>query len=128
MPGGTLDISGAEWEVMRSIWQARGPIPAAAVVAAVAGPCDWSPRTVKTLLNRLVKKKALGFEARGKVYWYYPLVAQEKCLRHQSTSFLRRVFGGDAAALLVHFVKSADLSPAQIAELRRVLQGKDKRP
>ena len=75
MPGGTLDISGAEWEVMRSIWQARGPIPAAAVVAAVAGPCDWSPRTVKTLLNRLVKKKALGFEARGKVYWYYPLVA-----------------------------------------------------
>jgi BlaI family penicillinase repressor len=124
----SINISDAEWEVMRVLWSAATPITASSVVEALAGRKDWNPRTVKTLLNRLTKKGALGFEAKGKVYWYHPKVAQEECVKSEGRSFLARVFGGDGGAMLVHFVKHTQLSPQELAELRRILNGKDKQP
>ena len=120
----TPRISEAEWEVMRIAW-GRGSVTAQAVVDAL-GHKEWSPRTVKTLLNRLVKKGALAFEARGKAYLYRPAVPMEKCVREESRSFLDRVFGGEAAPALAHFVKSAKLSAEEIKELRKILAEKGK--
>ena len=51
------------------------------------------PRTVKTLLNRLINKGALAYEARGKHYLYRPKVTREQCVREETRSFLSRVFG-----------------------------------
>ena len=55
-----INISDAEWEVMRVLWAAGEPVTASHVVDALAGRKEWNPRTVKTLLNRLTKKGALG--------------------------------------------------------------------
>src|SRR3954452_10045467 len=121
-----INISDAEWEVMRVLWGAPGAVTASHVVDALAGRKEWTPRTVKTLLNRLTIKGALAFEARGKVYWYRPAVARDECVKREGRSFLARVFGGDSAAMLVHFVKTAKLSPKEIAQLKRLLGGKEK--
>lgn len=124
----TINISDAEWEVMRVLWAASGAVTANAVVEALAGRKKWNPRTVKTLLNRLTKKGAVGFEAKGKVYWYQPVVGQEECVKQEGRSFLARVFGGDSGAMLVHFVKHTNLTHAEVEELKRVLDGKEKKP
>ncbi len=121
-----INISDAEWEVMRVLWAAPAAVTANYVVDALSGKKDWNPRTVKTLLNRLTRKGALGFEARGKVYWYSPRVAREECARREGRSFLARVFGGDSAAMLVHLVEDAKLTPREIADLKRILSGKEK--
>src|SRR4051812_29797826 len=120
------NISEAEWEVMRVLWEAESPITAQEVIEALAGHRDWSPRTIKTLLNRLVKKAALGFEEEGKRYRYFPKVTQEQCMRSESRSFLERVFGGRSGLLLNYFVSNAKLSAAEIAELKRILSKKEK--
>jgi BlaI family penicillinase repressor len=124
----SINISDAEWEVMHVLWGAPAAWSAAQVVEALTGRKDWNPRTVKTLLNRLTKKGALTFEAKGKVYWYRPAVAREECVKSEGRSFLARVFGGDGGALLVHFVKNTPLSPQDVAELKRILNGKERRP
>jgi BlaI family penicillinase repressor len=124
----SINISDAEWKVMHVLWGATAALPANDVVAALAGRKDWNPRTVKTLLNRLTKKGAIAFEAKGKVYWYRPAVAREECVKSEGRSFLARVFGGDGGAMLVHFVKHTPLSPQDVAELKRILNGKEKRP
>lgn len=116
-------ISDAEWEVMNILW-GRSPQMAAEVVEAVAIPMGWSPRTVKTLLNRLVKKQALAFEAQGKRYLYRPAVKREQCVRAESRSFLARVFGGAVGPMLVQFVSQAELTPQEIEALQRVLTEK----
>lgn len=112
-------ISEAEWEVMRVAWQ-KGAVTAQQVVDELAH-IDWSPRTVKTLLNRLLKKRALVHEARGKSYLYRPAVRLQDCVRQESQSFLDRVFGGAAVPAVVHFVKKAKLTPSEIEELKRIL-------
>ena len=116
-------ISEAEWEVMQVAWQ-KDPVTAQDVIQMLG--TRWSPRTVKTLLSRLVAKGALRYEARGKAYLYRPAVAREDCVRQESQSFLKRVFGGEEAPLLVHFVEKATLTPEELAHLRRILAEKGK--
>jgi BlaI family penicillinase repressor len=124
----TINISDAEWEVMHVLWSASAAMSASQVIDALAGRKSWSPRTVKTLLNRLANKGAVGFEAIGKTYWYRPKVARDASAKREGRSFLARVFGGDGGAMLVHFVKNTPLTPQEVAELKRILDGKEKRP
>ena len=120
-------ISEAEWEVMRVLWQrGKDPLTAQEIVDELAPRKEWSPRTVKTMLNRLVKKGALGFKAEGKRYLYSAKVSQEQCVRQESRSFLDRVFGGSAAPMLNYFVQNAKLSDQEMAELRKLLDSKRK--
>jgi BlaI family penicillinase repressor len=121
-------ISDAEWQVMRVIWEQPSPVTANEVVDALSGSTDWSAATIKTMLNRLVKKGALTFEAQGKRYLYRAKVKREQCVRSASRSFLQRVFGGALGPMLNHFVRDADLTPDEVAELKRILSQKEKRP
>ncbi len=108
---------------MEVVWDGS-PVTANEVVARLARRTDWNPRTVKTMLNRLVNKGALNFQAEGKRYLYEPAVSRDACVRVESRSFLSRVFGGGAAAALLHLVEQHDLTPAEVDQLRRVLDEK----
>jgi BlaI family penicillinase repressor len=119
------NISDAEWEVMRVLW-AEAPLASQQIVDRLAGHKEWSPRTIKTMLNRLMKKKALTFQTEGNRYLYQPAVSQEQCVREESRSFLDRVFGGAVAPMLNHFVQNAKLSAEEIEQLKRVLRKREK--
>jgi len=116
-------ISDAEWLVMQVVWR-LGKATAAEVIAELAEPMDWSHRTIRTLLGRLVEKKALAAAADAGRYIYRPLVSRQKCIGAEGRSFLRKVFAGDAAELLVHFAQNAQITPEQIDELKRLLDAK----
>jgi BlaI family penicillinase repressor len=118
-------ISETEWEVMKIVW-AQAPCSAGQIIAALQqADASWHPRTAKAFLNRLVKKKVLGFIKEGRTYLYRPLVRREDCADAASESFLDRVFGGSLKPMLAHFVERDKLTPAEIRELRRLLQNPD---
>lgn len=118
-------ISDSEWEVMTVLW-ARAPQGAQEVIAALAGRRRWNSRTVRTFLNRLVKKGAVSYVTEGNRYLYRPAVSREQCIREESRSFVSRVFAGDAGAMLVQFVQQARLSAEEIRQLRKALEAKGK--
>jgi BlaI family transcriptional regulator, penicillinase repressor len=115
-------ISETEWKVMKVLWT-RSPRSAGEVIDALsgAGP-DWHPKTIKTFLNRLVGKKALGYSKEGRAYLYRPLVTEQECIDAASESFLDRVFGGSLKPMLAHFVERKKLSSKEIAELKKLLE------
>jgi len=118
-------ISETEWEVMRVVWD-RHPITAAEVIERLAREdATWHPKTVRTLLARLVKKKALDYEPQGRLYVYEPKVSERDCVSAASDSFLGRVFGGSLKPMLAHFVQHRKLSRKEIEELKRILDGKE---
>jgi BlaI family penicillinase repressor len=114
-------ISDAEWHVMHVIWE-RQPVAAQDVIAALAASVGWSPATIRTMLHRLVKKHVLAYEQAGNRYFYRSRLRRAECLKQAARSFVERVFGGDAAPLLVQMVRSTRLSPAEIAELKQLLE------
>jgi BlaI family penicillinase repressor len=118
-------ISDAEWEVMKAVWEG-GTLTAGAVVDRVAAEQKWKPRTIKTLLNRLVKKGAVAMEIDGRRYIYRAKVARDAVVRRETRSFLSRVFDGAAAPAIVHFLEHARLTPEEIRQLRETLDRESK--
>lgn len=107
---------------MKALWE-RAPLTAKAVVAALAAESSWKPKTIHTLLSRLVRKGALAASKQNREYHFTPLVRAEDCQRHVSRSFLNRVFDGDVAPFLACFVRDNKLTKAEIKELKRILDG-----
>jgi BlaI family penicillinase repressor len=122
-------ISDAEWEVMKVIWEASssaGSLTAGEVVGRLeAGGTRWKPRTIKTLLARLVQKGAVradpGGDAAGRIFQYRAAVSRDACIRSESRWFLSRVFDGAVAPALLHFLQSAKLSQEEIRQLKDLL-------
>jgi BlaI family penicillinase repressor len=110
-------ISDAEWEVMKALWSNRD-LTAGQIVDALAADQKWKPRTIKTLLARLVKKGAVSVEADGRRFVYRAKVQRDAVIRRETRSFLSRVFDGAAAPAIVHFLDNAKLSPDEIQKLR----------
>lgn len=117
-------ISDAEWSVMRVLWDAgETGLASSEVVSAVAPGRDWSPKTVKTLLSRLVKKGAVtasADERNAREYRYAAAVTRAACERSETRSFIERVFGGATSPMLAHLVEDG-ISEAEAHELRKLL-------
>jgi len=120
-------ISDAESTVMAVLWQ-RHPLASEEVVAALAGEQDWQEPTIKTLLNRLLKKGAISAERDGRRYLYSPVLSREAWLTQASRGFLDRLFDGRIAPLVAHFGEQQALSRKDIAELRALLEKLDGNP
>ena len=118
-------IAESEWKVMKVLWSKTEPMPAYDIINELSGTEDWQPKTVKTLLNRLVKKGALGYRKYKNLYLYHPRVREKDCVRAESESFLKRCFDGALQPMLAHFVEHRKLEPEEIEQLHRILDGKE---
>jgi len=121
-------IADSEWRIMKLFWK-RSPKSAQDVIDELAGEVDWTGKTIKTLLGRLVKKGALGYEKQGRSYLYFSRINEGECKREETRSFVNRVFDGALKPMLASFVEDGNLTPEELDELRRILdKGKGDRP
>ncbi len=116
----TAQISDAESSVMEVLWR-RSPLAAEDVVAALDKSQDWQEATIKTLLNRLLKKSAIRADKDGRRYLYSPLLARADWVQSHSEGLLDRLFGGRVAPLVAHFSEKGKLSRKDINELRKLI-------
>ena len=118
-------ISESEWLVMKTIWN-ENPITSCGVVEALSGSTAWKPKTIKTLLNRLLTKDAIGYEKSGREYNYYPLIEEADFVKVESRMFLKRIFGGAMKPMLVTMAENEDLTLEDLDELRKHIMEKKK--
>lgn len=119
-----MKISGAESLIMEALWR-KNPLTAEGVAATVGAEQNWSDTTVKTLLGRLLKKNAVAAEKDGRRYLYSPLIARSDYVADESRSLIDRLFDGKLAPLVSHFAENNELTQADIAELKRLIQELD---
>lgn len=113
-------ISDAEWEVLRVLWNLQ-EASGVSIVAALQETMPWKPPTIKTLLNRLVKKGVVGFRPDVHGYKYFPRVSQSECAARERRSFLDKVYGGDPRSMVAAFITEERLTPEDIEALRVLL-------
>lgn len=121
----TPKISETEWKVMRIIWS-NPYITANEVIDILDNSVEWKPKTVKTLLNRLLNKGAIDFEKEGREYKYYPLVSEDQCIKEENKSFLDRVYNGAFKTMIANFIEDQTLSKDDINDLKKLLEKNDK--
>jgi BlaI family penicillinase repressor len=121
------NISNAEWRVMQVLWERGETMTSAEIVDCIKDERDRSPRTVKTLLQRLVTKGFVGFTvdaADSRVYHYYPKIGEGECIKKENNEFVSLYYKGDIGGMLARFIGDSDLSREQIEELSELLNAK----
>lgn len=113
-------ISDAEWKVMKVLWN-KEPLTSTEIIEELKHDNTWSPKTIHTLISRLVKKEALAVNKDSSLNLYYPLVSEEECRRIETKSFIQKVYDGSLHLLVANFVKDKKLSQEDIEELKRIL-------
>jgi BlaI family transcriptional regulator, penicillinase repressor len=119
-----VSISVAESAVMEIMWR-KSPIATEEVVEALAHQRKWREATVKTLVNRLLRKGAIRAARDGRRYLYSPVLTREQWLSDESESLVERLFGGRIAPLVSHFSRHRLLSQKDITELRQIIRDLD---
>lgn len=113
-------ISEAEFEVMKVIWK-YAPISTNEVTEKLTQTTDWSPKTIQTMLKRLVAKKALTYEKQSRVFVYTPLVPETEYIRQESNSFLNKYYNGNIVSMLTSYLEDDKLSKTELDTLRHLL-------
>ena len=114
------EISNAELSVLNVLWQ-QSPLSASEVVKQLIESNHWHEKTVKTLLNRLVKKQAIGFEKQGRRYLYHPLIDQSDYQLKESQSFIEKLFSGRVAPLVAGIARENKLTAKDVEELQQLI-------
>ena len=120
-----MSISEAESVVMEVLWR-KQPLSADEVIAALAADVDWQEPTIKSLLNRLLKKGAIAADRDGRRYLYRPVLSRNDYVLATSKGLIDRLFGGRVAPLVAHFSNHRRLSKRDVAELRRLIEEIDR--
>ena len=113
-------ISEAEFEVMKIIWK-HAPISTNEITERLVKTTAWSPKTIQTLIRRLVDKGVLSYEKQSRVFVYTPLVGETEYIGQESNSFLQRFYNGNIASMVSAYLDSDRLSEQDIHSLRSLL-------
>lgn len=118
--GNASKISDSEWEIMRIIWKTPN-CTALEIIEHLKDSQKWKPKTVKTLISRLISKNIIGFEQSGREYKYYSILSEEECRKIENKSFLHRVYNGSLKSMLLNFIEEENLTKEEIEELKSFL-------
>ncbi len=120
-----------EWMIMEILWDSEAPMTAAEVIARLSGIKDVSSKTIRVLINRLLKKKIIGYTVDphdARIYHYFAKKSREACLAEKSEHFIKSYFRGNPLGMVTAFVRNEHFSPEEIDELIRILEdGKNRR-
>lgn len=118
--GDLPQISESEFEVMKIVWK-HAPISTNEITERLTQTTTWSPKTIQTLIKRLVTKGALSYEKQSRVFVYTPLVEENEYIGQESNSFLKKFYDGDITAMLSAYIENDKLSGTEIDTLRSLL-------
>ena len=110
-----VNISESEWSVMEILWSA--PLSTIGEIKKSLRDTGWSDSTIKTLVRRLVSKKAIAINDEAATFRYYPLLSQQDCRLKETKSFINRVYDGSVSMLLTNLAAESNLTEKETEEL-----------
>lgn len=109
---------------MQCLWE-TSPLAAEDIIGILDKRQDWQEATVKTLLNRLLKKGAIRAQKDGRRFIYSAVLKRDQWLTLESNQFLSRLFDGKLAPFIAHFQSQKNLSKADITSLKKLIEDLD---
>lgn len=114
-------ISEAELEVMKVLWELKDAT-SAQIVEKLSSITDWKPKTIHTLITRLVAKEAVAAKKiDGKSYMYSPNISEADYKSHANKTFIEKLYNGSLNLMLASFIKEKHLSKKEIEDLKKLL-------
>lgn len=113
-------ISDAEWIVIKVLWE-EAELTSTQIIERLSPKTNWKPKTIHSLINRLVKKGAVGVNKEGLQFKFYPILDKNNCVMQETKSFIKKVYDGSVKLMLTNFINNEKLSQNEIEELQQLL-------
>lgn len=123
MKDSNCKITDAEWLIMKVLWS-NSPLTTTNIIEVVSTEANWNPKTIHTLIARLVKKGALGVDKGAGQYKFYPLVTKEDCIKEETGSLVRKIYEGSIYNLVANFIHDEEMTANEMEELKKLLDEK----
>ncbi len=114
-------VSNAEWEVMKIIWD-KSPVKSSVIIEDLENTQKWKPKTVQTLIRRLLDKGVIGYTIEGKAYVYHFLISENEYVSRETENFLSKVYQGSLSHMMLNFVKNNKVTEDEVSELIKILE------
>lgn len=114
-------ISNAEWQVMKIIWD-KAPIKSLDVIKFLETSTDWKPKTIKTLIRRLLDKGVINYKEVGNTYIYDVVIPEKSYVEKETNNFLNKIYNGSLSHMMLNFIKHKKITNDEISELIKILE------
>ena len=121
-----MQISDAEWQVMKIIWM-QGEQTSTDLIRVLAERFDWSKSTVQTLLARLVEKECLTRKKEGKSFVYSALLTLDQSRDLLVQDIKDKVCSRRMKQLVADLIVECDFTLTDLADLEAVISEKKAR-
>jgi predicted transcriptional regulator len=125
MPRSQPNIGRAEMEILQYVTE-RHPVTVREVADHIAETKGHVRTTVLNSMERLRKKGYLTRKKAGGLFQYSPSVPKGELLRNLIRDFVSKALGGSVSPFVAYLADEAEISDAEIAQLRQVVRELEK--
>lgn len=118
-----MQISDAEWQVMKIIWM-QGEQTSTDLIRVLVERFDWSKSTVQTLLSRLVEKECLTRKKEGKSFVYSALLTLDQSRDLLVQDIKDKVCSRRIRNLLADLIVECEFTQTDLEDLEAVISEK----
>ena len=119
------DLGDLQAAVMDAVWKLR-EATVEQVRREIRRPKRPAYTTVLTVMQKLEKAGWLDHRREGRAYVYCATRTRTEQGSLSLQRFVKRVFGGDAKRMLQHLLESEELSEADLSEIRKMIDRRQK--
>ncbi len=121
----THRLADLQLAIMQVLWD-RGEATVGDVRDALAPRRRLAYTTVGTMLSKLEAQGHVAHRAEGRVNVYRPLLARDQVNRSTVSDLAQRLFQGDVAEMMCHLLDGCEVSPEELARLKRLIRDKER--
>ena len=118
-----MEIFKSEWAVLQTVWKLQ-PCPAPTVQQALQKTKKWTYSTVKTIMDRMVKKGLLKKKKLCNLYLYESKITPIQAQKGEITKTLKRAFNGTLTPMMQFLLEHEELSEQDLSDLERIIKTK----
>jgi len=117
------ELFDSEWAILQVVWE-REPCAAPTVQEVLEKDKGWAYTTVKTLMDRMVKKGLLKTEKIRNLYLYRAAISRTQAQRSEIFRTIKRAFDGALTPMMQFLIENEKLSDEDYRQLEQLLQNR----
>jgi BlaI family penicillinase repressor len=118
-PASTHPTDG-ELEILRVLWD-KGSLPLSGLCEELRKEREMATTTVATMLRVMLDKRLVRRKGAARGAEWSAVVSRDATARSMVGKLVDGIFDGSAERLVAHLVEGGGLSPAELGELRKLI-------
>jgi predicted transcriptional regulator len=111
--------------ILRLLWE-RGEATVAEIWEALYAERGLAQTTIATLVARLQRRGIVSRRSRDRQFVYRATITESDVQHSMVGELTERLFAGDVTALVSHLISATDMSPGDLARVKRMIERAEK--